>query len=382
MAFLTRPTRYDIKDSNIELLGSDLEKHVREHAGDTEAAWQSAGKAPGLQIWRIEKFTIQEWPRSRYGTFYDGDSYIVLHTFKLTKDDDRLSYDLHFWLGENTSQDEAGTAAYKTVELDDNLGGAPVQYREVQGSESSRFLSYFPSFVCLQGGVSTGFHHVTSTPPPEAPRLYRISVVDPGHDSTRSHLVVHEVSATAPSVQQGDVYVLDLGTNVMQFNTRDSVGRERFKAAEFLQSLVQEREGQCESAVFDEGEHGSGSFLSVLGTETVHAKIRSEPVHGGAQALFRLTDESGQVALEPVAPSRASLSSSDAFLLDASSNRASPAIYVWIGREASLAERRLSLQYAQWYLHRHRGGGDLAATSIVKMNEGSESEIFWQVLVD
>lgn len=42
-----------------------------------------------------------------------------MQTYKKTPDAEALSYDLHFWLGENTSQDEAGTAAYKTVELDD-----------------------------------------------------------------------------------------------------------------------------------------------------------------------------------------------------------------------------------------------------------------------
>lgn len=69
------------------------------------------------------------------GKFYNGDSYIVLNTYK-KKGSEALAWDVHFWLGEYTTQDEAGTAAYKTVELDDLLGGAPVQHREVQVNTS------------------------------------------------------------------------------------------------------------------------------------------------------------------------------------------------------------------------------------------------------
>jgi len=205
-----------------------------------------------LQIWRIEKFKVVSWPKDKYGVFYDGDSYIVLHTYKKDPESETLSHDLHFWLGEQTTQDEAGTAAYKTVELDDHLHGAPIQYREVQGFESSRFLSYFKSFMCLRGGVSTGFHHVSETPPLELFRLYRVGVSHGRGQIPGSRLLVREVPPEAASLVQGDVFVLDKGTKIMQLNTKSSVGKEKFKAAEFVQLVISERKGQCETVVYGE----------------------------------------------------------------------------------------------------------------------------------
>ena len=56
---------------------------------------------------------------STHGRFYSGDSYIVLNTYEV---EGKKLYNVHFWLGSETTQDEMGTAAYKTVELDDLLG--------------------------------------------------------------------------------------------------------------------------------------------------------------------------------------------------------------------------------------------------------------------
>jgi gelsolin len=49
--------------------------------------------------------------KKQYGTFYSGDSYLVLETVKTKYG--RLDRNLFFWLGKDSSRDERGAAAYK-----------------------------------------------------------------------------------------------------------------------------------------------------------------------------------------------------------------------------------------------------------------------------
>ena len=106
----------DWADTNLALFGSDIEKKCKEAAADGEPQWKGAGAKVGLQVWRIEQFRVRPWPAKKYGKFHRGDSYIVLHTY--VKDPavnpDKLAWDLHFWIGAQSTQDEYGTAAYKT----------------------------------------------------------------------------------------------------------------------------------------------------------------------------------------------------------------------------------------------------------------------------
>lgn len=100
--------------------------------------------------------------------------------------------------------------------------------------------------------------------------------------------------------------------------------------------------------------------------------------------LFRLSDSTGVVTFEAIYPvTYSSLSSSDAFLLDHSRSE-HPTVYVWLGKEASLNERRLALQYAQRYLHDKQQKGEHGhvhvGANIMKMNEGNESDAFLQAL--
>eukprot|EP00329_Picozoa_sp_Boothbay-MS584-11_P003052 26954_2 len=81
--------------------------------GSDHFQFRGAGASAGLEIWRIEKMTPVAWPREKYGQFHEGDSYICLHT-RQREMSSTLEWDIHFWLGEQTSPDEKGTAAYQT----------------------------------------------------------------------------------------------------------------------------------------------------------------------------------------------------------------------------------------------------------------------------
>lgn len=71
-----------------------------------------AGKEPGLQIWRVEKFDLVPVPPSLYGDFFTGDAYVILKTVRLRNGD--LQYDLHYWLGETAQPCPCPSAAERS----------------------------------------------------------------------------------------------------------------------------------------------------------------------------------------------------------------------------------------------------------------------------
>ena len=155
------------------------------------------GTVPGLEIWRIENFAPVPYKKELYGTFYSGDAYIVLSTVKKGS---KLKWDIHFWLGENAPQDEIGTAALIAVELDNLLGGVPVQHREVQGYESSLFSPYFAAGIrYLDGGVASGFKKISDD-------VYEKKLLQ---IKGKRNVRVVQVPMQISSMNKGDCFVLD-----------------------------------------------------------------------------------------------------------------------------------------------------------------------------
>ncbi|KAL4226173.1 hypothetical protein ACF0H5_014159 [Mactra antiquata] len=338
MSGLRKAKKYDWKDSNLALFGSDVEKNIKKESAATEPAWKKAGQKEGVQIWRIVQFKVTEWPKEDYGKFFNGDSYIILNTYK-EPDEEEFQYDVHFWIGSESSQDEYGTAAYKTVELDTFLDDKPVQHREVQCHESELFKSYFKTITVMNGGAESGFRHVK--PEEYTPRLLHFS-------GNKKQVEVREIRRNKDNLKQDDVYILDLGLNIYQWNGRNSNKDERMKAMQYLQNLKGERHGKASSEVLeDDGTDQSHDFYKNLNEENDDDDDSGDAADGEKE-LYRLSDASGKLSynLEKKGDvSTSDLDTKDVFILDTKKE-----LFVWIGKGTSETERRNAMSYAHSFL--------------------------------
>ncbi|KAK3689350.1 gelsolin [Podospora appendiculata] len=390
---LVHPKVYDIKDSNVELIGTDLDHKVKYNSAATEPAWNDGrvGVDASLFIWRIEDFAVVPIPKNIYGQFFDGDSYIVLHSWKTgPKDNQKLSHDIFFWLGGKTSQDEAGTAAYKAVELDEFLHGAATQHREIQASPSDDFVALFPRLTVRRGGVASGFQHVEEGEKEEIATLLRVfKHAGSGRDS----IVVHEVQPTWRSLDDGDVFVLDKGDKIWVWQGRKCSPMEKAKAAQVVHDMTIAKHVDVE--VVSQTESRSRAVAKLLGAGDEDAGAgavfeAANPLASRAERsvrprrLFRLSDASGQLSFALVKEGAASISAADldgkdVFLLDDEGR----AIWVWEGNGASRAEKAMWLRVAQSYVRKLEsddGQTEAYLTPIAKVREGSESAAFWRAV--
>lgn len=340
------PGQAKFEESNIALIGTPEDIALRIQAASTEDQWKHAGETD-LQIWRIEQFKVVPVPKEHHGTFYNGDSYIVLRT---TKVEEQVKYDIHFWIGKSSTQDEYGTAAYKSVELDDFLHHKATLHREVENHESNLFKSYFKHLVYKEGGVASGFHHVG--PEQYKPKLY--------HIKGKHQLVVTESDPDASLMNEGDVYVLDTGLKFFVWKGPQANHIEKFKGNQIALALKDER-GKGEIFDTSEDEQAEAEFWKNMKGTKADVKPAQEggsdeaPAQEFTHVLYRLSDAEGALNLKKVEENvvhKSSLKSDDVFIVDLGET-----VYVFVGSNASQNEKRSAIHYGQSYLNHCNGEG-------------------------
>jgi len=335
-----------------------------------DPAFVNCGQAPGVEIWRIENLKVVAQDKKTYGKFYSGDSYIVLVT---RKNKDKLEWDIHFWLGKKTTQDESGIAAYKTVELDDSLGGYPVQYRETQDHESKKFLSIFPQGVqYLEGGIDSGFKKVDRDA--YVKKLF--------HVKGKRNVRVQQVELSYKSLNQGDVFVLDDGKLIFCWNGKESSKKERIKGTEVARKIRdEERGGKSKIVIIDAGRDPDGKFFDSLGSKGPIASAEEagddsefEKENKVQVKLYRVSDASGKLEIEETGKfpfSKADLDPNDCFIVDAGSS----GVFAWIGKSCTVDEKKEAMANAVEFIKQK---GYPNWTQVTRVVEGAETPIFKQ----
>ncbi|NXO63622.1 VILI protein, partial [Phainopepla nitens] len=329
---------------------------------------------PGIQIWRIENMEMVPVPTKSYGNFYEGDCYIVLST---RKSGSSFSYDIHYWLGKESSQDEQGAAAIYTTQMDDHLGSVAVQHREVQGHESETFRAYFKQgLIYKKGGVASGMKHV-ETNTYDVQRLL--------HVKGKKNVVAGEVDMSWKSFNRGDVFLLDLGQLIIQWNGPESNRNERLRAMTLAKDIRdRERGGRAKVGVVDgEDEDASPELMKVLKhvlgeKRDIQPAIPDDKVDQIVKSslkLYHVCNASGNLVIQEVAIrplTQDMLLHEDCYILDQGGIK----IFVWKGKNANKEEKQQAMSRALGFI---KAKNYPDSTSVETENDGSESAIFRQL---
>uniref|UniRef100_A0A8B9R4P6 Villin-1 n=1 Tax=Astyanax mexicanus TaxID=7994 RepID=A0A8B9R4P6_ASTMX len=275
-------------------------------------------------------------PSKTYGQFFEGDSYVTLYTQKTSSS---YSYDIHYWLGKETSVDEQGAAAIYTTLMDDHLGGVAVQHREAQGYESPTFLGYFKNgIIYKKGGVASGMKQV-ETNVSDVRRLL--------HVKGKKNVVAGEVDMSWNSFNKGDVFLLDLGNGIIQWNGPQSNRMERLKGMNLAKDIRDRERGGRAQVVVVEGddEASSPKAMEVMMKFLGERREIKDPIPD------EVVDENKIQLLH-----------------------CGIRIFVWKGRKSSKKERSEALDKAY-----KKAKGYPPSTYVETVNDGSESSVFKQL---
>ncbi|CAH0730907.1 unnamed protein product, partial [Brenthis ino] len=339
-------------------------------------AFKNAGQNAGLEIWRINNFEPEVVPAADIGKFYKGDSYIVLKTTADKKKN--LSWDIHYWIGSESSQDEAGAAAILTVGLDDKFDGKAIQHRESMGYESSQFLGYFPGKVVryLDGGNASGFKHVETNPGAEK-RLFQVK--------GKKNIRVRQVDPLISSMNRGDVFILDINNDILVYVGEKAKNVEKLKAISVANQIRdQDHNGRGKVEIIDQYSSDADvqKFFTNLGSGA--KDLVPEDTAGGDDQTFEKNEEksvilsevsesSGKIKITPLsAPfKQEQLKPQETYILDTVSG----SIYVWVGKQASPKEKSEAMAKAEQYL---ASKNYPSWVHVAKIPQGTEPAIFKQ----
>lgn len=283
-------------------------------------------------------------------------------------------WDIYFWIGSESTQDEYGVAAYKANELDDLLGDAPVQHRETEGFESMEFLELFPKGIkYLEGGAASGFRTIKEDDPNvQMPtRLFQVRRCAGRNQPARSYGKPVEMS----SLNDGDAFVLDTGTVIYTWYGSESSPFEKQKAVNVASAMVESRHGHATlvtDVTSSDDEDVVAAFFTALGGKPSDpippaSSVTDEDVQGQEKAttMYTLDDVDSHLTVTQVeTPCKSKLSTEGVAMMDIGTH-----IVVWIGKESSKREQSQAMSMVGTYLKNTQREKNTLVTRVLEGQE-------------
>jgi hypothetical protein len=310
-----------------------------------------------LDLWVVKDFKKEVVPEANFGDFFGGDSYIALYTYGKARDQV-----IYFWLGDDSSRDEQGAAALLAVELDESLGGKPVQIRVVQGKEPTHFRALFKgAMVVYSGGHTRG----AGMSEQEEVGLFHI------RGTNAMNTMGVQVAANAGSLNGQDTFCLVTPSVVYVWHGQTANVHEITAATVIGNRLAGTYRGTGGRAVVSVAEgHEDEAFWTALGGKATYPSVAPGEAPPREPRLFCASTATGYFRVDEIDNfDQSDLNDEDVFLLDTYSQ-----VYVWVGTQATKEEKDKAFEFASQYVTEASDGR--GNVPVIRINAGNEPVMF------
>ena len=258
------------------------------------------------------------------------------------------------------------------MQLSENLKLPSRHHLELMMEESQLFLSHFRSGIFyLEGGVESGFVHVE-------PKTYEKQLfIVKGKRYPR----VWNKEVKAESLNEGDVFILDLGMRLYFWPGVNCNVNEKVKGMEILFNIKNaERGGHPVHFYPRDDETADAEFWAELGGKpaSIAPAIPDEGVQEGAggdsatqYAFYRISNSSGSLETQEITErplKKEHLDTNDTIVLELPKQ-----VFVWNGKHANLEEKKSGMLIAKDFIIKR---GKPSNTRITRLPEFGEDVLF------
>lgn len=329
-----------------------------------------------LQIWITENLKMVPLPERAHGNFFEECCYVVLHVPQSPKATQGGSSDLHYWIGKEAGAEAREAAVSFVQRLQEDLGDQTVLRQESQGHESDCFHSHFhPGVIYRKGGRASALKLAETS-------MYNVQRLL--HIRGRKHVSATEVALSWNSFTKGDIFLLDLGKVMIQWNGPKASISEKARALTLTRSLRdRERGGRAQIGVVD-AENEATDLMRIMEamlgrrSGSLCASVPSNSIsqlQKGHVRLYHVCEKGTDLVVQELAtrPLTQDLLQEDGcYLLDQGGFK----IYMWQGRKSSPQEKKAALSRAVGFI---QAKGYPSYTNVEVVNDGAESTAFQQL---